>query len=209
MIGGPSDVVIEPNIVRAAATSRDNAGARAVPIPETMPRPVPLEEETTWPLQPEPAPRPQRAAPPVAAASWSAASHQQSDVSVRAQHPDAFAELADALAAQTPPRAQHEPAAAPEPQVSAQFATPQTDQHLAEMAQRLEAVLRRPGGGEPRLDVPVTQPPPVGPAVAPDTTAAAPSGAHPAETRPGEAKKFYETLEQEMASLLGRPTGKT
>ena len=29
------------------------------------------------------------------------------------------------------------------------------------------------------------------------------------ESRPAESKKFYETLEQEMASLLGRPTGKT
>ena len=68
LIGGPTDVVIEPNIVRAipAAPAREQAPARAVApgLGDTLPRAVPLGDGGNWPLQPEPAPRPQRAAPP-------------------------------------------------------------------------------------------------------------------------------------------------
>src|SRR5438105_2460124 len=67
MIGGPSDVVIEPNIIRSAA-QRDAAPSRPPTAADTLPRPVPLGEGSTWPLQPEPAPvpapRPPRPAPP-------------------------------------------------------------------------------------------------------------------------------------------------
>jgi len=213
MIGGPTDVVIESNIVRAAGATREVSQARAAPMQEPMPRPVALEDATLWPLQPEPAPRPQRPAPAVAA-QWSAAGHQQAEAAVRTPHPDTLGELADALAAHAPPRAEPEPA----PNVDAQYATPATDEHLAEMAQRLEAVLRRPAGAEPRLDIPIAEPPLGAPAIAPHPEPDAPEAAHPtspqvrsvpAEPHPGEAKKFYETIEQEMASLLGRPTGKT
>src|SRR6267154_1911935 len=56
MIGGPTDVVIEPNIVRATSA----APARATgAIADALPRAVPLAEGGMWPLQPEP--RPQRA----------------------------------------------------------------------------------------------------------------------------------------------------
>jgi flagellar protein FliO/FliZ len=63
MIGGPSDVVIEPNIVRAIPTTpaREVAPAR---VPDPLPRAVPLADGGAWPLQPDPPPRPQRAAPP-------------------------------------------------------------------------------------------------------------------------------------------------
>jgi hypothetical protein len=63
MIGGPSDVVIEPNIVRAipAAPPRE---APPVRVADTLPRPVPLADGGAWPLQPEPAPRQPRVAPP-------------------------------------------------------------------------------------------------------------------------------------------------
>jgi hypothetical protein len=54
MIGGPSDVVVEANIVRAAAPARDGAPQR----PEALPRAVPMNEGNMWPLQPEPAPAP-------------------------------------------------------------------------------------------------------------------------------------------------------
>jgi len=68
MIGGPSDVVIEPNIVRAipAAPAREAPPARVTPsLADTLPRPVPLADGDNWPLQPaEPPPRPQRAMPP-------------------------------------------------------------------------------------------------------------------------------------------------
>ena len=57
MIGGPTDVVVEANIVRAvAATSRDVPLARP-PAVEPLPRAIPLPENGngSWPLQPEPA----------------------------------------------------------------------------------------------------------------------------------------------------------
>ena len=61
MIGGPTDVVVEANIVRAAATPREAQVPRAPAATDTLPRAVPLGEGSMWPLQPEPAPAP---APP-------------------------------------------------------------------------------------------------------------------------------------------------
>ena len=52
MIGGPTDVVVETNIVRAGAM-REAAPGRQPAAADTLPRPVPLEETGTWPLQPE------------------------------------------------------------------------------------------------------------------------------------------------------------
>jgi len=50
MIGGPSDVVIEPNIVRAGASVRD-VPTRQPAAADTLPRPVPLGEPDAWPEQ--------------------------------------------------------------------------------------------------------------------------------------------------------------
>jgi hypothetical protein len=75
------------------------------------------------------------------------------------------------------------------------------DQNLAEMAQRLEAALRRPAGesSEPRIGAPpvAPEPPPARP-VPREEQSAAPPVATP-------AKSGFENLEDEMASLLGRP----
>jgi len=63
MIGGPTDVVIEPNIVRAAAANRDQpAPSRPPATSDALPRAVALGDTGTLPLQPEPAriARPQR-----------------------------------------------------------------------------------------------------------------------------------------------------
>ena len=72
MIGGPSDVVIEANIVRAVAQPREAPPpARAS---ETFPRAAALNEGSNWPLQPEPASpaRPQRVSPAEEPGSWPA-----------------------------------------------------------------------------------------------------------------------------------------
>src|SRR5580692_6485213 len=65
MIGGPTDVVVEANIVRAvAANPRDTVVPRS-PTME-MPRAIPLPEPSnggSWPLQPEPVAPAPRAAP--------------------------------------------------------------------------------------------------------------------------------------------------
>jgi hypothetical protein len=73
------------------------------------------------------------------------------------------------------------------------------DQNLAEMAQRLEAALRRPTSetSEPRVGAPPVQPEP------PPPSRSAPRGEPPVATPP--AKTGFENLEDEMASLLGRP----
>ena len=59
MIGGPSDIVVEQNIVRAVPVNapREAAPPRPPAATDTLPRAVPLGEGTMWPLQPEPAPR--------------------------------------------------------------------------------------------------------------------------------------------------------
>ena len=74
LIGGPTDVVVEPNIVRAApvASARDAQlaaqPARNAPAIEPPPRAAAQHaaaqhvDNTLWPLQPEPAPRTARAA---------------------------------------------------------------------------------------------------------------------------------------------------
>jgi hypothetical protein len=95
-----------------------------------------------------------------------------------------------------PIRAAERPAAPPPPaSMSA------ADQNLAEMAQRLEAALRRPAGdaGEPRVGAPPVAPEPP-PARAPQRSESmAPAAAPPS------SKSGFENLEDEMASLLGRP----
>jgi flagellar protein FliO/FliZ len=56
MIGGPTDVVVEPNIVRAVASPRDVVATRPPAGIEALPRAIPLPENGgSWPLQPEPA----------------------------------------------------------------------------------------------------------------------------------------------------------
>src|SRR5271156_6597668 len=66
MIGGPSDVVVESNIVRALPASREPALPRMSPPAEPLPRPIPLPEagsNGSWPLQPEPPAAPPPLAP--------------------------------------------------------------------------------------------------------------------------------------------------
>jgi flagellar protein FliO/FliZ len=133
---------------------------------------------------------------------------------------------------------------------------PPADQNLSEMAQRLEAALRRPGKSEdtraapppkaagepapeseaftppppfPRPDMTLRRPlktddaraappapPPGEPAAAPSDEAQAATPADPAkgargkgpDAKPAPQKSFYDSLEQEMASLLNRPPSK-
>ena len=54
MVGGPTDVVVETNIVRSgAAVSREAPAVRV--NGEMLPRAMPLSDTTHWPLRPEPA----------------------------------------------------------------------------------------------------------------------------------------------------------
>jgi hypothetical protein len=213
MIGGPSDIVVEPNIVRAVAAPRETPAVRPPTPAEALPRAMPLPEGGSWPLQPEPAPAPPRPAPrPVAAAEDSGSWPLQPQVEASPPPPriprDPLAGLADELTSRPLPTREHvppprahapEPRVAPPPPAAAEQPGGPADQSLAEMAHRLEAALRKPSAAAPAPEAPPRAPRP----------AAEPKAAPRSEPKPAPAKNLYDSLEQEMASLLGRPAGKT
>ncbi len=276
MIGGPTDVVVEPNIVRATPAARDVPAARPPVAADMLPRVIPLPEAQSngsWPLQPEPTGPPLPPAPPRRAPRVEPMPEEQRyfppppppppEAPPRPQR-EALAALADDLAASPPPPLlprnrpggpprppQSEPRAEvrPEPRMPT-TSSPDTeapsavDQNLAEMAQRLEAALRKPKSIEAReapLVTPAVSAPPIAaPVVAapaapppelaaeveeqaeppapppPSTPPPLPRVGRASEARPPrpaprakEGKAIYDSLEQEMASLLGRPPGKT
>jgi flagellar protein FliO/FliZ len=231
MIGGPTDVVVETNIVRAgAAVPRDVPAAR-VNGGETLPRAMPLPDATHWPLQPEPAVPPPAPAPPERmrpdeAAQWPVPTEPAPPAppaptpTIRPQRADAAlaglaADLSLPATAPAPPPRAPQPArvaaAKPAPVVQIDAPTAATDANLASMAHQLEAALRRPVHAEApkpaaetaRIEPKLTPPPPRPAAAAkPAATVAAATAA------PAAQKQSFDSIEQEMANLLGRP-GKT
>ncbi|TWB53747.1 flagellar biosynthetic protein FliO [Bradyrhizobium sacchari] len=244
MIGGPTDIVVEPNIVRAAPgrdqlPQRSNSAEppRLAPMPDVgswadeAPRPELLDHPE--PQMPEPPPRParpsfadevRRPAPALA--------ERRSEPPLPSFPPEPIAprpereprpEPLPRIARSEPPlmprpprqsepvkvppvRAERAPAPPPPPvppappvppPAPAAAAPSSAEQNLAEMAQRLEAALRRPAGET------------VAPPVAPEPPAAPPRVARsepPAPpAKPAAEKTSFENLEDEMASLLGRP----
>jgi flagellar protein FliO/FliZ len=271
MIGGPTDVVVEANIVRAVAAPRDVALARPAAV-EPLPRAIPLPDNGngSWPLQPEviTPPPPARSAPKIEPASDEAPAwpplQPQADAPPAAparQQRDTLAALADELSARPSPpsppsrvrtqaparaplEARAEPRTEPRPEPRAPAPAVQAaptpspadtaaaDQSLAEMAHRLEAALRKPNAPaearapapqprqesrpEPRQAQPAEQvmpEPPAAPPALPQPRAARPAEPKPARSappaKPPQSTTLYDNLEQEMASLLGRPTNKS
>lgn len=282
MIGGPSDILIEPNILRAPA-SRDQApnrgaietGPRVAPLPdapwsetETAPRfepvdlgePAPMPEPPPRPVRPAPAslerPMPERRtelfpAPAETPARAQPATRPETAVraepavrvepAVRAEpivRPEPASRPASNLRVEPPvlrtslrtepatPRMPPAPEVQPVTPPAAAPLSPE-DQNLAEMAQRLEAALRRSGATSKMATPAAEKAPP-----APQATAA-PAPTAPAAAR-GEAAALsvspvdkigapsvtpeqtsqqptpstssgFSSLEEEMASLLGRP----
>jgi flagellar biogenesis protein FliO len=218
MIGGPSDIVVEQNILRGQA-ARDTAPVRMSAPADTLPRAIP--EQNGWPLQPEPAPAPRPARPMVEdPMQWSfeptvapapvaprparggteALAGLAAELATRPSgYPDHTAAAPRMQPHQEAPRApmaQH----APSPESSA----PSADQNLADMAQRLEAALRRPGAEQRPAGKPAPQPVAASGSARPAAEApqirAEPRNAEPA----ADDKKAFSSLEEEMASLLGR-----
>ena len=186
MIGGPTDVVVEANIVRAAPAAVREPAAPRIPAPgENLARAIPLPEATSngsWPLQPEAPvmpvqpPAPARRGPriePMSEEPVSAAPPHAEPIP-RPQR-EALTALADDLSAviqlrlrrlhrcrraavprrrlalqPAEPRSEHraEPPRLPAGQPAADPGA--ADQSLAEMAQRLEAALRKPKTAELR-----------------------------------------------------------
>ena len=269
MIGGPTDVVVEPNIVRAVAAPRDvpagrptagiEALTRAIPLPDSgsngawplqpeplAPRPLPrveplpddLPQRSLQPLQPsfEPPPRPQRDTLSALADELSTrpspprsrpapmvrpqpAEPEQESIAESRQEPRPEPRQESRNEPRFEPRKPSAPpapaAAPPAPAPADAEAASAADQSLADMAQRLEAALRKPNAAaESRAP---STPPRAGPAPeqpAPAATASPPRVPRPSEpkparpeSKPAESKTaLYDSLEQEMASLLGRPT---
>jgi flagellar biogenesis protein FliO len=254
MIGGPTDVVVETNIVRAAAATGVREPARMSMTAETTARLTPGVEGSWPPPAPEQAP----AAPPRRSAATEEPWLPPEPVPARARSADSLtglaAELSSRLGAHEAPRAEPmprttmappvAPPAAPPPEIPA--APPQSDRNLAEMAQQLEAALRRaPPEGRPPVTDPLAVPPTA--KVAPRAPAREPKPrmepkfeskidpklepkfdskfdskfesrrdlrAEPKfELRPeaptAPDKNIYDNLEEEMASLLGRPPDKS
>jgi flagellar protein FliO/FliZ len=240
MIGGPTDIVVESNIVRAMP-GRDQLPPRpAVASPDAQSRVAPLPEPGGWsdadnsrgepfehvePQMPEPPPRPAR--PSFA---------DEARRPARAERTDPMAGFtAESMGGRSEPRPEPAPprmprsepliprsepliprsepmmpraarpveppkppvretrAAAPPPPAQPAPAAASADQNLAEMAQRLEAALRRPGGEA------------VAPPVAPEPPASRSGPRNEPAASPAPAKGGFENLEDEMASLLGRP----
>ena len=234
MIGGPSDVVVETNIVRGAAVATRDAPPARNGSPETVARAMPIPDPTPWPLQPEPAPalppivhQPVRAQRMPSDDAWQTQTPPAEPMvaqppvpEVRPVRPaDTLAGLAEELARPSepvaarpvqvqpthvqpshaqPPQIQPARVGAPQPMAAAGAAqpSPAADQSLAEMAQRLEAALRRPMAQKvvaetarvtATVEVKAGTP----------KTAVQPRGAPP--------RLPQGNLEQEMASLLSRP----
>jgi flagellar protein FliO/FliZ len=279
MIGGPTDIVVEPNIVRAMS-ARDQMPSRSgVGVPELPPRIAPLPDTAGWsddsptrsdpraetfdhpePQMPEPPPRPARPSfadevrRPAPAERRSEPLRNEPLRSEPVRNEPMRDPLRDPLAgfAPEPLGGRHEPlggrqeplagrpeprpelrpepmpsrvtsrnepvmprpprhveppkappvrpperAAPPPPPPPPPPSPPQptADQNLAEMAQRLEAALRRPTSDT------------VAPPVAPEPPPGRPQRNEPTTPppAPAPAKSGFENLEDEMASLLGRP----
>jgi flagellar protein FliO/FliZ len=278
MIGGPSDVVIEQNIVRAVpvAPARDAAGRppgapeprvetpAAEPPAPRPPRPAaddgwpgeppvrPQRPEATWAGPAEPSLRPYRPAPPPEDARTPTAEPRPGRVepSLRGAptpriepgaRPEPSARGERREPSLRPPTPEAPPAAPPpatadkpsgEPTTVARTPPLAPDANLADMAQRLEAALRRPirpggeraaeAGAKPAPSVePSPRPAPAGPATPAASGNESPGGAAgkegnattpprtgAAESKPASPKSVLDSLEEEMASLLGRPAGK-
>ncbi|WP_407118467.1 flagellar biosynthetic protein FliO [Bradyrhizobium sp. LMG 9283] len=248
MIGGPTDIVVEPNIVRAAP-SRDQLPQR--PSAAEPPRLAPMPDAGGWadeaprpelldhpePQMPEPPSRParpsfadevRRPAPALAErrSEPPPGGFTPEPIAPRPEREPRPEPLPPRIPRGEPPlmprpprgsepmkmppvRAERAAAPPPPPPVPqapavpppAAAATPTSaEQNLAEMAQRLEAALRRPAGETVAPPV-APEPPPAPPRAARSEPPAPP--APPA--KPAAEKTSFENLEDEMASLLGRP----
>ncbi|HZP69355.1 MAG TPA: flagellar biosynthesis protein FliO [Pseudolabrys sp.] len=227
MIGGPTDLVVEANIVRAVAAREQQ---RTTTAGEPASRQAPAIENG-WPLQPatEPATASRPHRPSVTEEPWLAP-----EPGARVRQADSLTGLAAELSTRlNPPDAPAPGAARVEPAArtpaSSQEPAAQADHNLAEMAHQLEAALRRAPAPEGRP--PVTDPLAAQAGKGADITARSSQRELRARVEPKfdskpepkfdfkpeprteppatPGKNLYENLEEEMASLLGRPPGKS
>ena len=230
MIGGPIDIVVEPNIVRTVATPHDVAVARSPAAAEPQPRTIPLPDKQSWPQQPEPptTPRPTSRIEqlPEEPAAWPIESH--AELSTRARR-DALATPADEVSTRRIPPPGGLPgnirAHSSEPRRPIELAAANSalvDSNLAKLALHIEAALRVPDTpAEPREAYAPTTPGGVTSQAVERAIATLPRP-QPRDARIAEPKSrlagvnssqgavLYDSdsLAQEMANLLGRGMSK-
>jgi flagellar protein FliO/FliZ len=240
MIGGPTDIVVESNIVRAM-TARDPIPQRpSVGGGEPQPRIVPLPDavsrdgdgsrsdafDHTEPQMPEPPLRPARPSFADELRRPAPALSERRGDPLTGFTPEPLGGRSDfneplplRLPTRNEPMMPRPPRPSEPPKAPPMLRTPErttapppppptpvqptAEQKLAVMAQRLEAALRRPAGdaSEPRIGAPpvAPEPPPIRPTPPRPEQQSAPPAATPSP------KSGFENLEDEMASLLGRP----
>jgi hypothetical protein len=226
LLGGPTDVVVETSIVRgmpvqASTLVRESAAAPAPtyvepdpPMPQPRPslretarqaagepapaRPVnldmplaptrsePLRQEPPRPA-PQPAPRPE---PPRAAPAPVAQRPEPPRVEPVRPEPPRITPVV------TPPARPVTPAPMPAAAAARPASAAQDD-----VAARLEAALRKPIGATPAAPPARPLTPPASPSARPVTPAAAPPSA---KALSADEKSVFDSLEEEMAALLGR-----
>jgi hypothetical protein len=222
MIGGPTDVVIEPNIVRAVAVgARETSGRSAA---DAASRSTATADASMWPLQPDSPPRSQRQPPEEPAVRQPPPPPVQPQADPAAARAPHAADPLNALAAELGRTASDKESAPPprEPKRTPQIApvaqpTAAADQNLSEMAQRLEAALRHAPGARAEPTVAKAATPDIaagsrlngsGGPIEPTRVATSDGKAPRTDVKPGAPKAAYDSLEAEMASLLGRPVAK-
>jgi hypothetical protein len=236
MIGGPTDIVVEANIVRTGVP------ARVATVIDPLPRAIPMPDgaaangsanrpsSTAWPTPPEVSSRTQR---DTFFSEELGTLRNRPHVSPRSQP------VVPRSDARREPRQENSQEARPDSRQESRLSSPQpaaealqsADQALAEMAQQLEAALRKPVAKADRNDArelrpaamprPVVEPATPADAVGPPPLPAVPFSApvpvreNVAEGMRSDAKPpasskppYEEDLEQEMASLLGRSSAK-
>ena len=226
MIGGPTDVIVESNIVRPGPAPHEvrleRSPAAAIPRPGAIPLPdkpgaIPLPDNRSNSLPPA-APRPARRVQPLPRepVAWPLPPPAERPTGSQG---DKLAALADELSTRAPsphdrpgtPARPHqekphrdlrpEPVVEPRhvaPVATETIATAEADMiataeaNLAELAHRLKAVLHQSdAASSPLHAIPLERA----------------EGAAPArQTAANQIDTIYASLEQDLASLLGRPT---
>ncbi len=218
LLGGPTDVVVETSIVRGmpvqATALRETAPAPAYvepdpPMPQPRPslretarqaagepvtaRPVnldmPLAPPRSEPIRPEPV-RPEPVRPEPARVAPAPAAVRPEPPRPAPAAPAARAEVPRITPVVTQPVRAGTPVPPPRPAPPAAAATGADD-----VAARLEAALRKPIG---------TASPPAGAKPAAPAVPPRPQPAPPAKALSADEKSVFDSLEEEMAALLGR-----
>lgn len=206
----PRPEPVRPEPVRDPVVRIEPAAKAPPPPPQTIPSFVPPPPPVFTPtIVASAPPAPEEPMPEVASAESDHLAGMAASLQL-APEPEPEPAPAPTVIAAVPP-----PVAA-EPQRPASAGPSPEEQNLADMAHRLEAALRRPGAPQ-QAAAPAARPAQPAPAAAPTISVAPPaprarppapgSVPPPPSAAPRPPASSYESLQREMASLLGRQSG--